>query len=190
MELWYWSGANWYFVDGSYNYQTGTQPPVEAIGYWYSTTSTYWGIAVYRWSTTRNCKLELFVTGNSSPIEYNVPEGSLSVPADSAYCVTVGATDAVSDTYHSYSSRGPTHDGRIKPDFCAPSGVSSYTYGNRGFYGTSAATPHMAGGLALMKGMTPYSWSQVRTILEDRAVDMGASGKDNTYGVGRLNLKH
>lgn len=189
LELYYWTGSGWMFVDGSYGAQTGSQWPVEDIGAWISSASAYWGIAVYRRSTTRICKLELFVRGNSDAVEYNVPEGSLSVPADSAYCVTVGATDAVSDAYHSYSSRGPTHDGRVKPDFCAPSGVSSATYGNRGFYGTSAATPHMAGGLALMKAMTPYSWSQVRTILEDRAVDMGASGKDNIFGSGRLNLK-
>jgi len=189
MELYYWTGSYWMYVDGSYGWQSGTQWPVEAIGYWYSGSATYWGVVIYEWSATRNCKHELFIVGNSSAIEYNVPEGSISVPADSPYIIAVGATDAVSDDYHSYSSRGPTGDGRIKPDFCAPSGVSTATYGTRNFYGTSTCGPHMAGGLALMKGMTPYTWSQVLTILEERAVDKGAAGKDNIYGFGRLNLK-
>jgi hypothetical protein len=31
--------------------------------------------------------------------------------------------------------------------------------------------------------------SQVRKILEKRAIDLGESGKDNKFGFGRLNLK-
>jgi hypothetical protein len=192
LGLYIWWGGVWTFVTASENWQTGTQWPVEFTGDWYSNVSTYWGVAIRKYSATRNCKMELFTYGNSGACEYNVPEGSLTIPADSPDCIAVGAIDAVNDTYHSYSSRGPTHDGRIKPDFCAPSGVSSTTYGSRasgGFYGTSAATPHMAGGIILMKGTTPYSLSQVRTILEKRAIDMGSSGKDNQYGIGRLNLK-
>ncbi|MBN2198718.1 MAG: S8 family serine peptidase [Candidatus Aminicenantes bacterium] len=189
LELYIWTGSYWYYVDGSYGWQSGSQWPTEAIGYWQATLGAYWGVAIYEWNATRNCKLELFIGGNSSAIEFCVPEGSITVPADSPHIIAVGATDAVSDNYHSYSSLGPTHDGRIKPDFCAPSGVSTATYGTRNFYGTSTCGPHMAGGLALMKGMTPYSWSQVRTILEERAVDKGDPGKDNRYGIGRLNLK-
>ncbi len=189
LELLIWNGSNWVFVDGSYNFQTGTQWPVEAIGYWYATFSTYWGVAIYRWSTTRNCKLELFTIGNSSAIQYNVPAGSLTIPSDSPYALAAGAVDAVADALHSYSSRGPTHDGRTKPDFASPSGVSTASYGTRNFYGTSASAPHLAGGLALMKGMTPYTLDQIKTILEQRAVDKGDAGKDNIYGVGRLNLR-
>jgi len=196
--LWIWWGGAWWFVDASENWQTGTQWPVESIGYWYSSASTYWGVSIYNWYTTRNCKLELFTTGNSSAIEYNQPEGSLIVPADSPYGVAVGATDAITDAYHTYSSRGPTHDGRIKPDFCAPSGVSvsGSTYGPRaaaglagGFYGTSAATPHMAGAFVLLKGKTPFSLDEIQTILKKRAKDLGPGGMDNQYGIGRLNLK-
>jgi len=194
LSLYFWWGGVWNFVTSSLNWQNGTQWPVEFTGFWMANVAGYWGVAIRKYNATRNCKMELFTYGNSSACEYNVPEGSLTIPADSTDCLTVGAIDAVADTYHSYSSQGPTHDGRIKPDFCAPSGVSvsSSTYGaraTRGFYGTSAATPHMAGGIVLIKGTTPYSLSQVRTILEKRAIDMGAIGKDNKYGIGRLNLK-
>lgn len=193
LYLYIWSGGNFIFVDKSENWQSGDEWPVEFIGYWYANAATYWGVAVRKYSATRNCKLELFTYGNSEAVEYNVPEGSLAIPADSEDCIAVGATDTVTlpDYYHPYSSRGPTHDGRVKPDFTAPSGVSvsNLTYGYRGFYGTSASAPHMAGGLALVKGKTPYGWDEVRAILESRAVDLGPSGKDNQFGFGRLNVK-
>jgi Subtilase family len=192
LYMWYWTGTAWSFVDDSLNTQNGTQWPVEAIGYWYANKSTYWGVAIRNYKTTRNCVLELFTYGNSNsnPCEYNVPEGSLTIPADSPFAITVGATDALTDAYEVYSSRGPTHDGRIKPDFSAPShvSVSSVTYGSRGFSGTSAATPHMAGGMALVFGKTPFALDQVKAILEKRAVDLGPAGKDNQFGIGRLKL--
>ena len=57
------------------------------------------------------------------------------------------------------------------------------------FNGTSSATPHVAGAAALVKGAYPaYTPAQIRSFLEGRAVDMGASGKDNIYGYGRLSL--
>ncbi len=111
------------------------------------------------------------------PIEYNVLAGSISVPADSPYAVTVGATDCITDALHSYSSRGPTHDGRVKPDFTAPSGVTTQTYGDRNFYGTSAAAPHMAGAFGLIIGKAPFSVSQIKAILEGRALDLGSFRK-------------
>ena len=184
----YWSG-HWYLVDYSINWQSGSQRPVEYVGGWYTTASTYWGAVIEEWSTTKNCKMELFVSGNSGPIEYNKPEGSLTIPADSTHTVTVGAVDWSDDSYHYYSSRGPTSDNRVKPDFCAPAGTSGHTYGYRGFYGTSAATPHVAGAFALLKGKTPFTLDQIQTILEARAKDLGSTGKDNKYGIGSIKLK-
>jgi len=189
LYLWYWNGSHWLFVDSSLNWQTGWQWPVESIGYWYSNTSTYWGISIDRWSATRNVKLELFTKGNTQPIEYNKPQGSLIVPADATTAIAVGATDWANDSYHSYSSRGPTSDGRKKPDLSAPSGVSCFSYGSQNFYGTSASAPHIAGALALLYGKTPYTLDQIIDILYARAKDLGPSGMDNMYGWGRLNLK-
>jgi hypothetical protein len=189
LYLYLWQGGSWHLVDKSANLQTGTQWPVEGIGYYRSSTSTYWGIAIKKANATRDCKLELFAAGNQDPIELNVPEGSLTIPADSDKAVAVGATDWRDDSYHTYSSRGPTTDGRIKPDFSAPSGVSTVSYGAAAFLGTSASTPHVAGAFALLSGKTPYSLEQIYAILQNRAVDLGAAGKDNQFGYGRLNLK-
>lgn len=186
LYLYYYSGGIWHFIDSSAGSQNGNDWPTEYVSAWAS-APYYWALAIYKHSATRDCKLEIFTSG-SYPIDYNVPAGSISVPADSPYAVTVGATDWNTDALHSYSSRGPTHDGRVKPDFTAPSGVSTQTYGYRSFRGTSAAAPHMAGAFGLISGKAPFSVSQIKAILEGRALDLGTSGKDNLYGIGRLKL--
>ena len=188
LYLYKWSGTKWDLQDFSEYVQNGNDWPTEAVGYNYSSSSTYWGIAIKKKSATRNCKFDLFTMGNTKAIEYNVPGGSLCSPADSVEAVTVGATDWSTDAYHSYSSRGPTNDDRIKPDFSAPAGVSTESYGALNFYGTSASTPHVAGAFALLKGKLPYSLAQINTILQGRALDLGTAGKDNQFGIGRLKL--
>jgi hypothetical protein len=188
LYLYYWDGLSWIYVDSSANWQTGTQEPVEYISGLSLSTLSYWGVAIGNINSTRDVKFDLFITPHEGPLEYNVAESSLITPADSPYAVTVGAVDWSDDTYHTYSSQGPTSDGRIKPDLCAPSGVSTESYGTTDFYGTSASAPHVAGAFALLKGKLPYTLDQINSILESRAKDLGADGKDNLFGYGRLNL--
>src|SRR5262249_5426929 len=83
-------------------------------------------------------------------------------PGNAKDVVTVGALNhGNSTTVASFSSRGPTADGRIKPDIMAP-GVSTRSAlgnaihgdGNCGtqlLSGTSMATPTVAGGSALLR---------------------------------------
>jgi len=181
------SGSTWIEVDRSEGYQNGTQDPVEGISGWYSRNSAKWGIAVKTFAATRNVKFDAFISSHSGNIEYNRPAGSLCTPGDSPYSLTVGAVDWSDDSYHTYSSQGPTADGRIKPDLCAPSAVSTASYGDP-FYGTSSACPHVSGALALLKGKIPFSLGEIQKIIESRAIDLGSYGKDNVFGLGRLNL--
>ena len=121
-------------------------------------------------------------------IEYVVSANSLGQPADNPGALAVGAVYwNTPNSIESFSSRGPTSDGRIKPDLSAPDGVSSATYGS--FFGTSAAAPHITGAAALVRQRLPcYTPAQLRAYLEGSAVDLGAAGKDTTYGSGRLAL--
>jgi subtilisin family serine protease len=183
-----WNGSTWVEVDRSTNRQTGTQWPTESITRGPSNQASTWGIAINRFNSNRNVKFNVFILGNSSPVEYNKPHGSLAIPADSPSALAVGATSWQDDSYHAYSSRGPTADKRIKPDIVAPSGVSGSSYGELGFYGTSAATPHVAGAFALLRAKTPFTLTQIRDILLQRSLDLGSPGKDNLYGMGRLSL--
>lgn len=191
LSLYVKSGGSWAPLWDSANLQNGAGSwPVEESGVMNNSASSVTiGVRIRKYSATRNCQMEIFVWGINGPIEYNVPGGSLAIPADSPHGIALGASDAISDTYHSYSSRGPTHDGRIKPDFAAPSGVSGQTYGSYGFYGTSASTPHMAGAFALFKTKTPFTLQQIRNLITSRALDLGDPGADNKFGKGRLKLR-
>jgi len=204
ITLYYYTGGQWKVATSSQNMQTGNQWPVEQVGDYYGNAGMWWGLAIKKYSATRNCKLEVFTYGNSDPIEYNVPQGSLLIPSDSPSALTVGASDWRDDSYHSYSSRGPTHNGADKPDISAPSGVSTSTYGAAAgpiagwpsfalmpsaFYGTSASAPCAAGAAALFLEKTPFTPEQTAAVLKARAVDLGDPGADYKFGRGRLNLK-
>ncbi|MBI4502229.1 MAG: S8 family serine peptidase [Gemmatimonadetes bacterium] len=85
--------------------------------------------------------------GNSGP----APQ-SLSTPADGDSVISLGSVDSLGNLAPS-SSRGPTADGRIKPDLTAP-GVAVFVATPSGFgrgSGTSFSTPIAAGAAALMK---------------------------------------
>ena len=94
----------------------------------------------------------------------------------------------------SFSSRGPTYctpDGSsaIKPDIAAP-GVDTYSSvpgGYSSYSGTSMASPHVNGAVALMFQANPdLDVDMVKQILYETAVDLGAAGEDNDYGAGMI----
>ncbi len=121
-------------------------------------------------------------------IDYPTPAGSLSSPCDAAGAVAVGAVDWNTDKLASYSSLGPTEDGRSKPELSAPSSVSSVVFKGT-FSGTSAAAPHVAGAAAVLWGRYPqYSRNDVVSVLMSRSKDLGPAGRDTMFGAGRLDL--
>jgi subtilisin family serine protease len=121
---------------------------------------------------------------------------------DASY--TIGAFSSSTGTIASFSSRGPvTIDGsnRRKPDISAP-GVSVRSALRGGGYGslsgTSMATPHVAGAVALLWSAHPELRHQIadtENILNDAAVDVSSTAcssdgvPNNTYGFGRLDIK-
>ncbi len=125
---------------------------------------------------------------NAGSVEYLVPSGSLGQPADAVGALSVGAVSWDTTRLAPYSSRGPTEDGRLKPEISAPTEVPSIVYkGN--FAGTSAAAPHVSGAAALVWGRYPqFTRDQVVNFLLSRARDLGPSGPDNDYGHGYLDL--
>lgn len=117
--------------------------------------------------------------------------GSILEPATSPWVLAVGAASWHDNSLEPFSSRGPTIDGRVKPDLIGYDGVSSNISDvqssdgtNTGFYGTSAAAPHVAGAAALISAVNPsMDASDIEAFLESQT-----NPPTNSGGHGLLNL--
>lgn len=117
---------------------------------------------------------------------------TLGIPADAEHILTVGAVNA-SGQRASFSSVGPTYDGRIKPDVMAM-GEDTYVASGYGSWwpyyngsGTSFACPVLAGAVACLRQARPNA--SVQEICD--AVRMAgnyANNPDNYYGYGIPNF--
>lgn len=118
---------------------------------------------------------------------YRFSDGGIVSPADSPEALTVGAVDSMG-VIAGFSSRGPTADGRIKPDLCAM-GVynfvanswsnTTYSIGN----GTSYSTPILASGCALL--LENFSkWTPDTLIAELKKYATLSNNPDTAYGWG------
>ena len=135
---------------------------------------------------------------NGAVLQHYTGEGSIENPAESTNpgLLAVGATHYWdTSTIADYSSRGPTPDGRVKPDIvgtaCAEADSADlrppefYDGNNCWFAGTSQASPHVAGLAALVRQKFPdYTPQQVAQFLKDNAEERGDPGADNTWGSG------
>ena len=174
--------------------------------------SNSWGIATWHsvapynepcdpsfWSYLDACEAAgiviLFSAGNEGP-----SSDTLRRPADRAiddyHTCAVGGIDANSPpnwTMYSGSSRGPTlctltGEPAIKPDIAAPavsviSSVPGGSYGPK--TGTSMASPHVNGVVALIREACPdLTVQDVKQVMYETALDLGSTGKDNDYGYG------
>ncbi len=115
---------------------------------------------------------------------------TINAPADADSIVTVGAVTS-GGTLSSFSSRGPSADGRIKPEVCAmgssvsvASSTSNTSYGFSS--GTSFSCPLTAGVAAIVWGANP-TWTnmQVREALMMTASN--AASPNNNFGWGIIN---
>jgi hypothetical protein len=113
----------------------------------------------------------------------------ITAPADGLNTLAIGAVNNANQIA-AFSGRGPSYDGRIKPDVVAQ-GVSVYgaAAGNFSGYstasGTSVAAPIASGIAALLLSAYPHlKNTQVRSILTETADN--SSSPDNERGYGLL----
>ena len=142
------------------------------------------------------------------------PTGNITEPANGDNVVAVGSFNtkafngsAVSQEISSFSSTGPTRDGRLKPDVAAP---GEYLYSTRSLNapalnyagivgtdnnyaidrGTSMSTPHVTGVAALVWQSNPsLTGAQMRERLRRTANPPtdGSARPNTTWGYGKLN---
>lgn len=110
--------------------------------------------------------------------------------------IACGNLDAL-EVLDNSSSRGPSADGRIKPDICANGRDQLSTDENNTYQvggGTSAASPGIAGIFAQMyqaykqiNNTTDAPSPLIKAAMLNSAEDIGNPGPDFTYGWGRVN---
>lgn len=120
--------------------------------------------------------LDLLMVGapdRGDELNFATPLSSLAEPADNPSVLTVGALGAANPLAAApFSSRGPTIDGRPKPELLSPTG--GLAPGASSFAGTSAAAPHVAGIAALLREAIPSAdAARVTAILKERAISLG-----------------
>lgn len=128
------------------------------------------------------------VTVTSAGNEGDNPWHYILAPADGMNTIGIGAVNN-SNEVAGFSSRGPTYDGRIKPDVVTQGvGVYCANAGNFSGYqtasGTSVAAPIASGIAALILSAHPYlKNTQVRNILLETADNSLAPNNDRGYGL-------
>jgi serine protease AprX len=131
--------------------------------------------------------LGIFVANSASNSGYNPNHNTLGAPADGDSVIAVGSVTS-SGSRSSFSSVGPTVDGRIKPDLMAMGSSdyhacnsynSCYSTGS----GTSYSCPLLAGASALLLEADPnLTPMQLSAILKNTASQ--STNPDNLYGWG------
>ncbi len=179
-------------VHGGADEQSGTQNPEEGMCFTDgSGTTRNLGIVIENFEGGAQLRqLELFLADDLIQQEHLVKEFSVPNAGDAKKVFSVGAVHwQTPDTIESYSSRGPTLDGRLKPEVVAPDCVS--VTGNGGFpttfCGTSAAAPHAGAVAALVLSANPsLSPSQLYGAIVAPTFDLGTPFPNNTFGFGRI----
>ena len=179
-------------VSGGTDAQSGTQNPEEGMCFSESSGSTRnLGIVIQNFQgQAAPRQFELFLTSDVVQLEYVVKEFSVPNAGDAKKVFSVGAVNwQTPEKIEDYSSRGPTLDGRLKPEVVAPDCVS--VTGNGGFpttfCGTSAAAPHAGAVAALVLSANPsLSPSQLYGAIVAPTFDLGAPFPNNTFGFGRV----
>ena len=146
--------------------------------------------------------------GSTCDIEGYGDYYSTAPPATAKNHITVGAANSNNDSMTSFSSWGPTDDGRIKPDISGPGcqsngdgGVTSTSSSSDTAYsvacGTSMAAPAVTGALSLLledhRVQFPASGdprnSTFKALLAQTASDEGNVGPDYQFGYGVVKIK-
>ncbi|ETW03916.1 hypothetical protein H310_04335 [Aphanomyces invadans] len=162
-------------------------------------TETFYDATVAAWRKANI--IPVFANGNAG---YKC--STVASPGQGKLTFGIGATHKT-DAIASFSSRGPTPDGRIKPDLSAPGESvrsslprSDTSYGV--YSGTSMATPHVTGAVALILAAKPgikydeiykafTSTTDTKTLIPTNQTCGGVSElkyPNNVYGYGRLNI--
>lgn len=115
----------------------------------------------------------------------------ISAPADALHALTIGAVNAAGN-YASFSSQGPSFDGRVKPDVVAQGQQSVFSNTNGNITtgnGTSFSGPILAGMVAcLWQALPNKSNSEIVQLIKESAHLFATPNNELGYGIPDFNL--
>ena len=175
-------------IDISDSVQSGAGYPLELV---ISTLQPgRYEIGIDHYGGAPSARAQLLVYGLEDALEHHVPAGTLASPADSKSpgMLSIGAVRySTPDVIEPYSSRGPTTDGRIKPDLVAADCAGTSL--DVRFCGTSQSAPYVVGAAALLlQADASLSATALAQRLRTLAVPIGSPVPNPTFGWGRLAL--
>jgi hypothetical protein len=133
----------------------------------------------------------VFAAGNEGAGGIRIPADRITSPVNT---FAVGALNQDGTSIASFSSLGPSRcdNTTAKPEITAVGSdvLSSIPGGNYSrLSGTSMACPHVAGAVLLLRQINPAATAEeIKYALYQTAVDLGPSGDDNTFGMGRIDV--
>ncbi|MGC8747797.1 MAG: S8 family serine peptidase [Candidatus Kapaibacteriota bacterium] len=143
-------------------------------------------------SAYANRAKKLGITIISSAGNRGPNDSTIQAPAEALGEIAIGAVNPTADSVLKFSSRGPTFDGRIKPDFVAqgtnvafaPASINdTVMFGS----GTSVAGPIFASGVALLlSGFEELTPDMISTLLKQHSSRKG--NPDNSWGYGLVDF--
>ncbi len=133
----------------------------------------------------------IFVANSAGNAGYDPNQNTIGAPADGDSVMAIGSVTSTGER-SSFSSVGPSYDGRIKPDLMA---MGSHNYvacnGSNSCYsdfgsGTSWSCPLAAGAAALLLQVAPnLTPMQLASVLKNTASN--STNPNNLYGWGIIN---
>lgn len=190
LDMLLWSESSQAYVATSEYPQSGggEHIPFEHISYDAASDGQYC-LEIKHMSGARPDWIQMLIRRSATNLEHFTLNGSIRNPAESrnpGMLAVGGAPWSNTDTIYYYGSRGPTPDGRIKPDIVGANGVRTATDDH--FGGTSSAQPHIAGLAALVRQRFPhFTPQQTAQYLKDNA-DPRGEVPNNTWGYGFAKL--
>lgn len=129
-------------------------------------------------------------TGNSSKKQPSYPAYYASDPEVAGYVIAVGSINENAEQSYFSNECGDT---KYYCLFAPGENIyAAYIKNNKSYTilsGTSMATPHVAGAVAVIRAAWPHLTApQTTEILLTTATDLGDEGVDNVFGYGLLNL--
>ncbi len=137
--------------------------------------------------------LEVDVQVLSGTVVDGEPYTSMADPSPHPWAFVVGAVFSegyLGNDIERFSSQGPVRGGAAKPDIAGPDGVTVAQEGLNGFFGTSAATPAVAGAVALVMSREPEltAFEATQKLKAWAFSDQQGRYDDPRWGAGKARL--